>query len=114
MATTTEERPGEGVARRRRVLALGVAALALPACGIARVRAHPSAGAPHGEPAGALAQSAEPVPAQDDQAPPSDDAAIAGIQDTLDRQAAARAAHDRAAFVATIDQRNLTWRRIQN
>ena len=37
----------------------------------------------------------------------------AGIQALLDRQAAARARADRDAFHATIDQRNLTWRRIQ-
>ena len=37
----------------------------------------------------------------------------AGIQELLDRQASARATADRIAFNATIDQRNLTWRRIQ-
>lgn len=37
----------------------------------------------------------------------------AGIQDLLDRQASARARADRDAFTATVDQRNLTWRRIQ-
>jgi hypothetical protein len=42
----------------------------------------------------------------------SEAAARRGIQDVLDRQAAARAQGDRAAFMATIDQRNLTWRRI--
>ena len=41
-----------------------------------------------------------------------DPAALVGIQETLDRQGAARSARDRAAFMATIDQRNLTWRRI--
>ena len=40
-------------------------------------------------------------------------AAIAGIQQTLDRQSAAVAKVDRDAFMATVDQRNLTWRRIQ-
>ncbi len=38
---------------------------------------------------------------------------MAGIQQTLDRQAAARSTADRDAYLATIDQRNLTWRRIQ-
>lgn len=37
-----------------------------------------------------------------------------GIQEVLDRQASARARADREAFNATVDQRNLTWRRIQS
>ena len=43
-----------------------------------------------------------------------EDAAIAGIQATLDKQAAARSAADREAFSATVDQNNLVWRRIQS
>ncbi len=43
-----------------------------------------------------------------------EEAAIAAaIEQTLAQRAAALAAGDRAAFLATIDQRNLTWRRIQ-
>ena len=42
-----------------------------------------------------------------------EEALRAGIQELLDRQADARARADRDAFNATIDQRNLTWRRIQ-
>ena len=46
--------------------------------------------------------------------PPSSPAeVIAGVQETLNRQAAARAATDKAAYMATIDQTDLTWRRIQ-
>jgi len=43
----------------------------------------------------------------------ADDPATSDIQATLNRQATARARGDRDAFMATIDQRNLTWRRIQ-
>ncbi|HEU5316444.1 MAG TPA: hypothetical protein VFX49_10060 [Chloroflexota bacterium] len=43
-----------------------------------------------------------------------EDTVAAGIQATLDRQAAARSAADREAFTATVDQRNLVWRRIQS
>ena len=41
------------------------------------------------------------------------DAALAGIQATLDARVAAIAAQDEAALLATIDLRNATWRRIQ-
>ncbi len=43
----------------------------------------------------------------------SDDDIRAGVQAALDRQVAARSRADRDAYMATIDQRNLTWRRIQ-
>ena len=42
-----------------------------------------------------------------------EEAVRTGIQELLDRQTDARARADRDAFNATIDQRNLTWRRIQ-
>ena len=45
--------------------------------------------------------------------PASPDEAMAGIQETLQRQAAARAGGDKAAYMATVDQTDLTWRRIQ-
>jgi hypothetical protein len=77
------------------------------------------------DPQAATAPAAPPVAAPAQPTPPartavlgataqSDEEAMrAGIQELLDRQANARARADRDAFNATIDQRNLTWRRIQ-
>jgi hypothetical protein len=42
-----------------------------------------------------------------------EDDALVGVQATLDRQSDALSRADRDAYMATIDQRNLTWRRIQ-
>lgn len=80
-----------------------VASLATSGCGFPAAQA--GAALPG---VGAAALPASPPEAAERDAP-----ALAGIQETLDRQTAARAAADRAAFMSTIDQRNLTWRRIQ-
>ncbi|MBI4507959.1 MAG: hypothetical protein HY691_20730, partial [Chloroflexi bacterium] len=41
-------------------------------------------------------------------------AVTAGIEETLRRRANAARRGDEAAFMATIDQQNLTWKRVQN
>jgi hypothetical protein len=107
------------VAVSRRALLLGMASLGFAACGITPARARPAHDEQRGATAGVPAQANrpdEPAPPGEQASPPTlpDETVIAGIQDTLNRQAAARAAHDKSAFVATVDQRNLTWRRIQN
>ena len=56
---------------------------------------------------------ASPAAATRVAAPASPEEAIASIQETLQRQAAARAAGDKAAYMAAVDQTDLTWRRIQ-
>ncbi|MBI3971260.1 MAG: hypothetical protein HY332_08215 [Chloroflexi bacterium] len=96
---------------RRRLLGIGGAVL-LPAFGIAGCRLSPAnAEQPVAEPAPDAAVEA-PGPTPEAPAAP-DVAVIAGIQDVLNRRASALAALDRDAFMATIDQHNLTWRRIQ-
>lgn len=59
-----------------------------------------------------VAGSKVPAPARQE-GPGPDDPVVAAIQDVVNRRAAALAAADRDAFNATIDQRNLTFRRIQ-
>jgi hypothetical protein len=106
----TSPRPLPGL-NRRRALAAGAAGLAiLSGCGLLPARA-----APESPPAVARQGTdapPEPAAAQEPAGLAEADV-IAGIQETLNRQAAARAALDRDAYMATIDQRNLTWRRIQ-
>jgi len=82
--------------------------LALAACARVPVRAQAPAGGP------TPAATAEPTaPAGPGSGAVDDAAATAGIQAALERRAAALAAADRAAYMAVVDQRNLTWRRIQ-
>src|SRR5688572_23213750 len=111
MSTTLAGGTGAEYRSRRAALSLLGAALVSGACA-------PAAGP---APAKSPAASTSPGPAA---SPPrtavlgataqsDEEAAHAGIQQLLDRQASARASADRAAFDSTVDQRNLTWRRIQ-
>lgn len=115
--------PTAGVrSSRRQVLAAaaGAAGAALTACASPRAGAAP---APVSEGAGAQAaprwQEAPPPeevaspPEEADARAAADAEALRGIRALLDRQAAARNALDRTAYMSTIDQRNLVWRRIQ-
>jgi hypothetical protein len=91
---------------RRRLLQIGAAGLAaaftasgcLPPASLATTTPNVATGA---------------VAVNGERASPTEDAAISGIQEVLDRQARAGASANYDAFAATIDQRNLTWRRIQ-
>ena len=106
MSTTLAGRTGAEYRSRRGALSLLGAGLAAACAPQADQVQAPTAvmttatDAPQTAVLGATAQSGE-------------EAMRAGIQEVLDRQASARANADRAAFNATIDQRNLTWRRIQ-
>jgi hypothetical protein len=86
---------------RRTLLGIGAAAATgLPAC--AFLRAQAGAAPPSQDVAGS-------APALT----PEEQAVAGEIEELLDRQALARASGDREAYMATIDQRNLVWRRIQ-
>jgi hypothetical protein len=97
--------------RRRAIWGVLAGAAAMAGCAApaaTRVSAPEASG--RTEAAGVRAQAADP--SQTDSF--DERAAMAGIQDVLDRQSAARAAGDKAAFLKTIDPDNLTWRRIQS
>lgn len=95
-------------------------ALALGAC----TPAAPADGAPAAAPARSPAAPASAAPAPGaatagpartaTPAPFDARAAARGIEDTLRRRAEAARRSDEAAFMATIDQQNLTWKRVQN
>ena len=97
-------------ARGRRAVLLGLAG-ALAACA-PTVTPPTAAGTPTAA-SGRGVASTPPSATLGATAQIEEEAIRAGIQEVLDRQASARARADRPAFDATIDQRNLTWRRIQ-